>query len=475
MSPHDIPWLSAAETAVAIKTKQVSPVEVVQAYLERIERLDGQLHAYITVLRDEALAAARQAEQEVLRGGAVGPLFGVPVAVKDQFWTKGILTTNGSRVYRDFVPDEDATVMTRLKQAGTILLGKLNMSELAMGGTQEPPWGIPRNPWDVERTPGESSSGSGVALAAHLCAASVGEDTGGSGRGPASYCSTVGLRPTFTRVSRYGMTPMCWYMDAAAPMTKTVQDCALLLGAIAGHDPRDPFTSRRPVPDYTARFGRDLQGVRVGLIRELYEDAGMHPEVKQAIYDALEVLRQQGAEVSEISIPLVALAGAIFVGVADTEGAGARDDILRTRAAELDRASRTRLQAAALVPTKVYNRALKARVLLRQQFLEALRQVDVLVSATAPAPPPKHTALTAPFVNADDVRSRFFFRRSYTGCYALTALPAISIPCGFTTDNLPIGLQLGAAAFAEELLLGVAHAYEQATPWHTRRAPIAEG
>jgi aspartyl-tRNA(Asn)/glutamyl-tRNA(Gln) amidotransferase subunit A len=184
-----------------IKTKQVSPVEVVQAYLERIERLDRTFHAYITVLPEAVLAAARQAEQEVLRGGELGPLFGVPVAVKDQFWTKGILTTNGSRVYRDFVPDADATVVSRLTQAGTILLGKLNLSELALGGTQEPPWGIPCNPWDLERTPGESSSGSGVALAAHLCAASVGEDTGGSGRGPASYCSAVGLRPTFTRVS----------------------------------------------------------------------------------------------------------------------------------------------------------------------------------------------------------------------------------------------------------------------------------
>ena len=174
MTGHDIPWLSAAETAVAVKTKQVSPVEVVQAYLARIERFDGQMHAYITVLRDAALAAARQAEQTVLRGGDLGPLFGVPVAVKDQFWTRGILTTNGSRVYRDFVPDADATVLMRLQQAGTILLGKLNLSELAMGGTQEPPWGIPRNPWDLERTPGESSSGSGAALAAHLCAASVG-------------------------------------------------------------------------------------------------------------------------------------------------------------------------------------------------------------------------------------------------------------------------------------------------------------
>ena len=260
MARDDLAFLSAAETAQAIATKQASPVDVVQAYLSRIERLDGHLHAYITVLRDEALAAARQAEQALKRGDALPPLFGVPMAVKDQFWTKGILTTNGSRVYRDFVPSEDATIVTRLKEAGAILLGKLNLSELAMGGTQQPPYGIPRNPWDLERTPGESSSGSGVALAAHLCAASVGEDTGGSGRGPASCCSAVGLRPTFTRVSRYGMTPMCWFTDAASPMTKTVRDCALVLGAIAGYDPQDPSTSRNAVPDYTAPTGPEHSG-----------------------------------------------------------------------------------------------------------------------------------------------------------------------------------------------------------------------
>jgi aspartyl-tRNA(Asn)/glutamyl-tRNA(Gln) amidotransferase subunit A len=472
---QDIAFVSAAETTAAIKTRQVSPVEVVQAYLARIDRLDAQLRAYITVLRDEALAAARRAEQQVMRDGDLGPLFGVPVAVKDQFWTRGIRTTNGSRVFRHFVPHEDATVVARLAQAGTILLGKLNMSELAMGGTQQPPYGIPRNPWDLERTPGESSSGSGVALAAHLCAASVGEDTGGSGRGPAACCGVVGLRPTFTRVSRYRMTSMCWFTDAAAPMTKTVRDCALVLGAIAGYDPKDPFTSRKPVPDYTAQLDRRrLDGIRVGLIRELYQHDDLHPEVKQAIHDALGVLRNLGADVTEVSIPLVPLAGAIFVGVADTEGAGAYDDVLHTCAEELDPATRTRLQAAALVPAKVYNRAMKARVRLRQQFMDALEHVDILVSATMPYPPPKHTAVTASFTGAEDVRARFFFRRAYTGCYALTALPAISIPGGVTSENLPIGLQLGARPFAEATLLQVAHAYEQATPWHTRRAPAAE-
>jgi aspartyl-tRNA(Asn)/glutamyl-tRNA(Gln) amidotransferase subunit A len=323
-----------------------------------------------------------------MQGEALGSLHGVPVAVKDQFWTRGLLTTNGSRVYRDFVPQDDATIVARLSQAGTILLGKLNLSELAMGGTRNPPWGTTRNPWDVERTPGESSSGSGAALAAHLCAASVGEDTGGSGRGPAAYCSVVGLRPTYTRVSRYGMTPMCWFTDAAAPMTKTVEDCAVVLGAIAGYDPKDPTTSRQPVPDYTGLLGHRINGMRVAVIRELFEHDDMHPEVKQAIAAALDVFRELGAEVREVSIPLIPYAGAIFVGAGDTEGAGARDEILRTRADELDPASRTRLQAAALVPTKIYNRAMKARVLLRHQFMAALAQADVLVSAMSPFPPP---------------------------------------------------------------------------------------
>ena len=474
MDKNEIAFMSAAATAQAVRAGELSPVDAVQAYLDRIDRLDSRLAAYITVTREEALDAAQQVERQVSGGGDAGPLAGVPMAVKDQFWTDGILTSNGSRVYRDFVPSEDSTVVRRLKEAGATLLGKLNLSELAMGGTQNPPYGIPANPWDLERTPGESSSGSGVALSAHLCAASIGEDTGGSGRGPAAYCGVVGLRPTFTRVSRYGMTHMCWFMDAAAPMTKTVEDCAVVLGAIAGYDERDPYTSRRPVPDYAASLDGGVDGLRVGLIRELHQSPDMHPEVRAAIESGLDVFRGLGATIHEVSIPLVELAGAIFVGVADTEGAGARDEVLRTRADELDQASRTRLLSASLVPFKVYNRAAKARVLLRQQFMEALNDVDILVSPTSPYPAPLHTALTARFESAEDVRARFFFRRAYTGCYSLTALPAISIPGGFTGDGLPIGLQLGARPFAEETLFRAGHAYEQATTWHTRIAPAAQ-
>ena len=473
MPNDDIAFLSAAATAEAIRNGSLTPMDAVRAYLDRIDSLDSRLSAYITVTREEALDAAEQVGRRLSAGERLGPLAGVPAAVKDQFWTKGILTTNGSRIYQDFVPSEDATVIKRLKEAGMVLLGKLNMSELAMGGTRNPPWGIAANPWDLERTPGESSSGSGVALSAHLCAASIGEDTGGSGRGPAAYCGVVGLRPTFTRVSRYGMSHMCWFMDAAAPMTKTVEDCALVLGAIAGYDPNDPYTSRLPVPDYTRGMKDGVQGLRVGLVRELHNSSDMHPEVRSAIDASLAVFKDLGAEVKDVSIPLVELAGAIFVGIADTEGAGARDEILRTRPQDLDQASRTRLLSGALVPAKLYNRAAKARVLLRRQFMEALQDVDILVSPTSPYPAPKHTALTARFENAEDVRARFFFRRAYTGCYALTALPAISVPGGFTGEGLPIGLQLGAAPFAETTLFRAAYAYEQATPWHTRVAPAA--
>ncbi len=478
-SNHDeIVFLSAEATSAAIRAGEFTATDAVNAYLRRIDAIDGEIKSYITVSREEALGAAADADEAMRRGDAEalgGTLFGVPVAVKDQFNTDGILTSNGSRAYADNVPAEDATVVARLKAAGAILLGKLNLSELAMGGTADPPYGTPQNPWRRDHTPGESSSGSGAALAAHLCAASVGEDTGGSGRGPASYCNAVGLRPTFTRISRHGITPMCWFMDAASPMTKTVQDCALVLGAVAGYDPLDPTTSRRPVPDYYGMLMGDpptADGMRVGRMTELCNSPDMHADVRRATDAALETLAGLGAEVIDVSLPLTEIAGAIFVGIADTEGAGARDGLMRRAPESLDRASRTRLQSAALVPAKVQNRAMKARVLLRRQFEEAFGQVDVLVSPTAPYPAPRHDALTAPFESADDVRQRFFFRRSYTGCYPLAGMPAVSIPGGFTEDGLPIGLQLGGGPFAEATILRAAYAYQEATDWHTRRAPV---
>jgi aspartyl-tRNA(Asn)/glutamyl-tRNA(Gln) amidotransferase subunit A len=474
MMADDLTLLSAIGIVSAVRARKLSPIDVVEAYLARIERLDPKVRAYITVTRDAALAEAREQELALAAGKPPGPLCGVPVAVKDQFQTSGVLTTNGSRAYRDFVPAEDATVVARLRQAGAILLGKLAMSELALGGTRSPAWGVTRNPWDLDRTPGESSTGSGAALAARLCAASVGEDTGGSGRVPAAYCNAVGLRPTYTRVSRHGLMPACWFLDQPAPMANTVADCALVLGVIAGHDPKDPGTSHRPVPDYLAALPKGIRGLRVGLIRELHEHPDVHPDVKRAVEAATETLRSLGAIVREVSIPLISIAGALYIAIGDTEGAGACDELLRSQAGELDPATRTRLQAASLVPFKVYNRAMKARVLLRRQFLDVLAGADVLVSCTSPYSAPLHADLTAPFVDGDDLRTRFFFRRAFTGSYALAALPAISVPCGFGANALPIGLQIGGRPFGEETLLRVAHAYERATSWHEMRAPLAD-
>jgi len=470
---EDVAFLSATEIATAVRERQLSPLEVVDRYLGRIERLNPRLNAYITVTAEHARTAARELEKKLSRRKATGPLLGVPVAVKDQFCTQGVRTTDGSFAYRDFIPRHDATVVQRLTDAGAIMLGKLAMSELALGGTRRSAWGTTRNPWDTERTPGESSTGSGAALGAHLCAASVGEDTGGSGRVPAAYCNAVGLRPTYGRVSRNGMMTACWFLDQAAPMTKTVADCALLLGVIAGRDELDMTTSRRRVPDYAASLGDGIQGVRIGVIRELHEHPNVHPDVKACVDRALQRFTELGAHVREVSIPLMNIAGALYIAIGDTEGAGAADDLLREHSSELDAASRTRLLAAALVPFKLYNRAMKARVQLRRQFINALECVDVLACATSPYPPPRHADLTAPFQDGDDVRSRFFFRRAYTGSYALAALPAISVPCGFTSRRLPVGLQLGGKPFAEEMLLRVAAAYERAEPWHLQRAPEA--
>lgn len=468
MGNDDIVALSAVDTARAIRAKKLSPVDAVRAYLERIERLDPKLHAYVTVTADTALAAARAAEQTLMRGDAVGPLFGVPVAVKDQFLTKGVRTTNGSRAYSDHVPSYDSTVVAKLAAAGTILLGKLNMSELAYGGTREPPYGVPRNPYALDHTPGESSSGNGVALAARLCGASVGEDTGGSGRSPAAHCNAVGLRPTYSRVSRHGLMTACWWLDQAAPMTKNVEDCAHVLAAIAGHNPQDPTSCTRAVPDYAGAIGRDLAGLRFGVIRELHDHMDMHPDVKAAIEAAVETMRARGAQIRDVSVPLIGLAGALFIATGDTEAAAAGDTLLRSQPDKLDAASRTRMLAAALLPFNVYNRAMKARVLLRRQFIAAFEHVDVMVCATSPGPAQPHVALTAPFAAGDDVRSRFFFRRAYTGGFSIAALPAMSVPCGFTKNGLPIGMQLAARPFGEATLFRVGHAYEQATDWHRR-------
>ena len=279
MDKNELPFIPATELSAMIKSRQVSSLEATEAYLDRIGQIDGKLNSYITVCRDEAMADARRAQEEIASGDYRSPMHGVPVAVKDQVYTRGIRTTGGSAILEDFVPEEDATVIARLKSAGAVMLGKLNMSEFAMGDAFHHPYGRPHNPWDLSRNPGTSSSGSGAATAAFLCATSLGEDTGGSIRGPAAFCGLAGMRPSWGRVSRYGVLGASWSMDAVGPISRTVADCAMTLGVIAGYDPKDPYTWDTPVPDYLARLDGNIGGLKLGVIKErVYTDA-VEPEI----------------------------------------------------------------------------------------------------------------------------------------------------------------------------------------------------
>jgi aspartyl-tRNA(Asn)/glutamyl-tRNA(Gln) amidotransferase subunit A len=470
-SDDDIAFLGAARQAELIREKRLSPVELVRIYLSRIDHLDPALGAYITVCREAAETAARAAEAAVMRGDRLGPLHGVPLAVKDQFDTKGVRTTLGSRLLEDNVPSRDATVVRRLAEAGGILLGKLNLTEFALGGTIRFPFGQPRNPWNLAHDPGGSSSGSGIATAAALCAASLGEDTGGSIRSPAAFCGVIGLRPTWGRVSRRGSFPLAWSMDAAGPITRTVEDAALLLQTIAGQDPDDPLTARRPVPDYRASLTGDVRGLRIGLVRELTYNAETEAEVRQAVLDVGRILERRGAEIEDVSLPTVPHAGAVFMALCDSEGAGSHLAWLRTRSDEYDQGTRRRLLAAALVPAAVLHRAAKARTVIRREVLTALTRHDVLLCPTAHRPAAPIAQMAARVSGRDDVAGRFFTRRSYSSPASLAGVPAMALPAGFSSGGLPIGAQLIGRPFAEDVLLRAAHVHEQETDWLRRRPP----
>jgi aspartyl-tRNA(Asn)/glutamyl-tRNA(Gln) amidotransferase subunit A len=474
MNKADLPFLSAAALGELIHTKEISPVEAATAYLDRIDAVDGKLHSYITVCRTEALQAAREAEQALMRGEWRGPLHGVPYAVKDQFWTKGLRTTGGSRLLSDFTPTADATVVARLSGAGATLLGKLNMSEFATGNSVEHPFGTPHNPWDLDRHPGTSSSGSGAATAAFLCATSLGEDTGGSIRNPANNCGLVGLRPTWGLVSRYGMLGASWSMDIGGPISRTVEDCAITLQAIAGYDSHDPYTTNRPVPDYRAGLAAGVKGVRIGLVKEAMDADFIHPQVKAALSNAVSDLKGQGVSVDEVSIPLLTSAAAVTRAILAVESASLHHDWLRTRLHEYDHNVQIDFLTGAIIPAQLYYKAQKIRALIRQQVFDALQKADVLASPSSSEPAPL-LPQSAGLKSKDEARQRVAGRRSLTGVFNLANVPALSVPCGFASVEgkaLPVGLQLAGRPFDDGLLLRVAYAYEQATPWHTRRPPI---
>ena len=471
MADTNLCYLSATELGEKIAAGEISSLEATEAYLERIGRLDGNYSSYITVTPDRAREDARRADAEIAAGNRRGPLHGVPVAVKDQFDTAGIPTTNGSTILSENIPDTDATIMTRLREAGTVLLGKLNMSEYASGDAFRHPYGRPRNPWDARRNPGTSSSGSGAATAAFLCATSLGEDTGGSIRGPAAFCGLVGIRPTFGLVSRHGVFGASWSMDTAGPISRTVVDCANTLETIAGHDPNDRQTWDVTVPNYAASLDGNIQGLKIGIVTERVHTDANDPEVRDAVIAATEVLGGLGAEVREVSIPLIVNSSEISYGIISNDAAMLNWDIISTeRLRELDHNNQVRLLMGSVIPATAYQKSMRLRDALRRQILTALDDVDALIMPASSVPAtliPESTGLGT----KEDVIAGFKGRRGFTAPFNLANLPALSINCGFTASGLPIGLQIAGRAFDETTLFRLAYAYEQATDWGERRPP----
>lgn len=476
MDRSDIAFLSVAELASGLESKQLSPVEAVEAYLERIQRIDPQVNSYITVCADEARREARDAEAAILSGEYRGPLHGIPIAVKDQIYTQGVRTTDGSKLRSEFVPDFDATVVGNLRTSGAVLLGKLNMSEFAIGEPQSSAFGPARNPWDLARSPGISSAGSGAATAARLCATSLGEDTGGSVRGPAANCGLVGLRPTWGRVSRYGVDGAGWSFDTIGPISRTVEDCAITLGGIAGYDPKDPYTWQKPVPDYRKALTGDIKGLKVGLVRELLDSSGLRldPGTRQGVLSAADVLSELGAEVRDVSVALAAQAGFITRTITHVERVSLRPHWLRQRPQDFHHNTRVSFMTANLIPAQVYYKAQKLRAMLRQQVLTLLEDVDVLLGPVSTAP--AGIINLEARVDSQEQAKGALAGGSFQGTFSLAGTPALSILCGFTAEGdggLPLALQIAGRPFDEETVLRVAHAYEQATPWHTRVPPAA--
>ena len=471
MDKKELPFLTAIQLSKLIETKEVSPVEATQAYLDRIQEVDPKLNSYITITGEQALEAARQAEQEIAAGVHRGPLHGVPMAVKDQFNTAGVPTTGGSSILRDNVPTEDATVITKLKNAGAILLGKLNMSEFAMAEIYNHPYGTPRNPWDLERNPGTSSSGSGAATAASLCATSLGEDTGGSIRGPANFSGLVGLRPSHGRVSRYGVLGGSWSMDTVGPISKSVEDAAITIQAIAGHDPKDTYSWDVPVPDYRAALTGDISGIKLGVVQERMDSPNLDPEFRDTVAKAISVLGELGASSEDVSIPLAPNAGALTMSILNVEWSNLHRPLFEPNIDELDHNNKIRFLTGSVIPAQFYYKAQKIRAVLRQQILDALEKVDVLVLPTGPVTAPPVESVPG-IQSKEHALTGLAGRISFTGPFNLAGTPAISVPCGFSAVGMPMGLQIVGRSFAEETVLKVAHAYEQNTDWHNRRAPV---
>ena len=470
MDVTELCYMSAGRLSGLVQGKEVSPVEVIEAHLARIDATEPTLNSFITLLPEQAKAEARKAEQEIQSGTYKSPLHGIPVGLKDLYYVKGVRNTAGCRIFDEFVPDFDCTVAARFKEAGAILLGKLNMHQFAYGPTGEnPDYGNMHNPWDPQRISGGSSGGSGSAAAAGQCTITMGSDTGGSVRIPSALCGLAGLKPTYGRMSRYGLNVLSWSLDHPGPMARTVEDCALVMNVAAGYDPKDPASANVPVPDYTRSLTGNARGIRVGVPKEFFE-VPLDPQVEQAVRSAIDVLADRGATIREVSLPMFPVSGPVSTTVLMVEAAALHRELVLTRGDQVAPSVRMRIEAGMFFSGADYVQAQRARTLFTEQSRELFEHVDILAGPTEP--------ITAHKIGESEVKVGDTMQPStptltqYTRAFNLNGFPAITVPCGFDDGGLPIGLQLAGKPFDEETVLRAAYAYEQATEWHTRRPPL---
>lgn len=481
--------LTLSQLHEKIKSKEVSSKEATQAQFQRIKELDSKVESYLTLCEDSALKQAEKIDSEIQKGLEVKPLTGIPFALKDIFVTKGIRTTCASKILENYIPPYNGTVVQKLLDANIVMTGKLNMDEFAMGSsTETSAYKKTRNPWDLERTPGGSSGGSSAAIAADLCFATLGTDTGGSIRQPAALTSTVGLKPTYGRVSRYGVIAFASSLDQVGPMTKDVRDAALVLNAIAGFDPQDSTSVDLPVPDYSKALTGDVKGLRIGVPKE-YFVKGMDPEIEKAVRDSIKVYEKLGAICEEVSLPHSEYAVPTYYIIAPAEASanlsrydGVRYGHRSTKAQNLEemyKLSRSegfgpevqrRIMLGAYVLSAgyydaYYIKAQKVRTLIRQDFEAAFKNFDVLLTPVTPNPAFK-------IGEKSSNPLEMYLSDIFTINVNLAGLPGMSLPCGFTKAGLPIGMQLIAKPFAEEKIFQAAYAYEQNTEWHLKKAKI---
>jgi aspartyl-tRNA(Asn)/glutamyl-tRNA(Gln) amidotransferase subunit A len=479
MKALDLEGLTIGEIAPLIRKKQISPLELTRRYLERIKTLNPVLNAYLAMTEESALAAAKRAEREITKGNYRGPLHGIPFSIKDNIAVKGATTTAGSKILSDWVPDFDATVVERLKEAGAVILGKTNMHEWAKGSNSiNPFYGTSRNPWDTTRVPGGSSGGSAVAVAAGLCLASLGTDSAGSVRNPASLCGTVGLKPTLGRVSSFGGVAGTggYTVNHFGVFTRTVKDCALVLGHIAGHDPKDPLSSDEPVPNYTKPIGKPVKGMKIGIIKGYFEQS-LVGEVRRAFEEALRMLKTLGMKTQEVTIPHMDLVPALQAASTRPEANSDHDHYLRTRPRDYSPGLLYSLIAGLLIPAPVYVTAQRVRRLLCQEFDTAFEKVQVIVAPTLFSTAPTIEECNRGYIEADGKRINLQdragnFLTRYTIPFNVTGLPTISICCGFSSLGLPIGMQISAPPFQEGTVFQVADAYEKVAEWYKRNPQL---